>query len=55
VRYFNHLIIKKMEEDNKKSSSGKLINCPNCKGSGSVNGDTCSKCDGTGKVNLLLG
>lgn len=43
-----------MEKENKKLSSGKLIDCPSCKGSGSFNGDTCGKCNGTGKVNLLL-
>ena len=43
-----------MNENNKNQSSGQLIDCPNCKGTGKANGDKCTKCDGTGKVNLLL-
>ena len=43
-----------MKEDNKNPSSGQLIDCPKCKGSGSINDGVCTKCDGTGKVNLLL-
>lgn len=43
-----------MENDNKNTSSGKLIDCPSCKGTGTTNGDSCRKCNGTGKVNLLL-
>ena len=43
-----------MEENNKKQSSGKLIDCPKCNGSGNINGDVCTKCNGTGKINLLL-
>ena len=43
-----------MKEDNKNPSSGQLIDCSKCKGSGYRNGDICIKCHGTGKVNLLL-
>lgn len=43
-----------MKEKDKTPSSGQLIDCSRCKGSGKTNGDDCIKCKGTGKVNLLL-
>lgn len=43
-----------MKEDNKNQSTGQLIDCPVCKGSGKTNGDVCYKCKGTGSINLLL-